>query len=54
MHYSTSTNFSIILFVFLSSIAFNNRIENLTHNKILGGHEAVPLLPAGRAGHDIS
>ena len=29
MHYSTSTDFSITLFVF-SSLAFNNRIENLT------------------------
>ena len=39
MHYSTSAIFSITLFGFLSSLAFNNRIENLTlisNNKISG------------------
>ena len=30
MHYSISTDFSITLFGFLSSLDFNNRIENLT------------------------
>ena len=57
MHYSTSAAFSITLFSFLSFLAFNNRIENLTLiPKFLGapcfrgGPEAVPLLPAGRAG----
>ena len=30
MQYSISTEFSITLFGFLSSLAFNNRIENLT------------------------
>ena len=58
MHYSTRALFLITLFGFLSSLAFNNRIENLTliSNKtflrapIFGGPEAVPLLPAGRAG----
>ena len=30
MHYSISTEFSITLFGFLSSLAFNNRIENLS------------------------
>ena len=64
MHYSTSAVFSITLFVFLCSLVFNNRIENLTlisNNKISGapyfrgggGPEAVPLLPAGRAGPDL-
>ena len=54
MHYFISTDFSITLFGFLSSLAFNNRIENLTLITKLplfsGGPEAVPLLPAGRAG----
>ena len=64
MHYSTNAVFSIALFGFLSSLVFNNRIENLTlisNNKISGapyfrggGAEAVPLLPAGRAGPDRS
>ena len=30
MHYFTSTDYSITLFGFLYSLAFNNRIENLT------------------------
>ena len=62
MHYSISTAFSIALLGFLSSLAFNNRIENLTlipkfrgphifgGPLFSGGPEAVPLLPAGRAG----
>ena len=57
MHYSTSTYFSITLLDFLSSLAFNNRIDNLTlitkfREPLFsgGGAEAVPLLPAGRAG----
>ena len=50
---------SITLFGFLSSLAFNNRIEKFnTNNKISGGPyfqggpgpEAVPLLPPSRAG----
>ena len=64
-HYSTSTAFSITLLGFLSSLAFNNQIENLTlipkfrgppyfrgGPLFSGGPEAVPLLPAGRAGPD--
>ena len=65
MHYSTSAVFSITLFGFLFSLALNNRIENLTlisNNKISGdpyfrgggGFEAVPLLPAGRAGPKLN
>ena len=64
MHYSISTDFSITLFGFLSSLAFNNRIENLTlitkfRGPLFsggplffggGGPEAVPLLPPSRAG----
>ena len=56
MHYSISTDNSITLFGFLSSLAFNNRIENLTlitnfrGPLFSGGPEAVPLLPPGRAG----
>ena len=64
MHYSIITDFSITLFGFLSSLAFNNRIENLTlitkfrgapifrggHICLGGGPEAVPLLPPSRAG----
>ena len=60
---AVSTAFSITLFGFLSSLAFNNRIENLTlipkfrggpyfrgRGLFSGGPEAVPLLSAGRAG----
>ena len=70
MHYSTSAVFSITLFGFLCSLVFNNRIENLTliSNNIIsggplfsegppifgGGPEAVPLLPAGRAGPEYN
>ena len=55
----TSTAFLITLFGFLSSLDFNNRIENLTlMTKNFGGPlfsggggpEAVPLLPPSRAG----
>ena len=55
MHYTISTEFSITLYGFLFSLAFNNRIENLTlitkfwGPLFSGGPEAVPLLPAGRA-----
>ena len=58
MHYFISTELSITLFGFLSSLAFNNRIENLTlitkfrwaPPLFSGDPEAVPVLPAGRAG----
>ena len=55
MYYFTITDFSITLFCFLSSLAFNSRIENLTlitkfrGPLFSGGPEAVPLLPPGRA-----
>ena len=54
---------SITLFGFLSSLAFNNRIEKFnTNNKISGGPyfqggpgpEAVPLLPPSRAGPECT
>ena len=60
MHYSISTDFLITLFGFLSSLGFNNRIENLTlitkfrWAPFFGGGwgpEAVPLLSPSRAGH---
>ena len=58
MHYSISTDFSITLFGFLSSLAFNNRIEKLTLITKFrgppifggGGPDAVLLLPEDRAG----
>ena len=56
MHYTISTEFLITLFGFLFSLAFNNRIENLTlitkfrGPLFSGGLETVPLLSAGRAG----
>ena len=65
IHNSISTDFSITLFGFLSSLAFNNRIENLTLITKFGGPyflkgplyfvgpEAVPLLPPSRAGPEI-
>ena len=65
MNNFTSTNFFVTLFGFLSSLDFNNRIENLTlmtkfrgapyfQRRPLGGGvpEAVPLLPPSRAGPD--
>ena len=56
--YIISTDFSITLFGFLFSLAFNNRIENLTLMTKFrgppigggGGPETMPLLPAGGAG----
>ena len=63
MYYFTSTDFVITLFGFLSSLDFNNRIENLTLMTkfrgapyfrggplFSGGPEAVPLLLPSRAG----
>ena len=63
MYYFTSTDILITLFGYLSSLDFNNRIENLTLMiKFRGAHifgrgplfgggtEAVPLLPPSRAG----
>ena len=63
MNYSISTDFSITSFGFLFSLACDNRIENLTLMTkfrgapylrggpyFRGDPEAVPLLPAGRAG----
>ena len=56
MYYFTSTDFLITLFGYLSSLDFNNRIENLTlmtkfrGPPIFGGPEAVPLLHPSRAG----
>ena len=51
-NFSISTDFSITLFGFLSSLALNNRIENLTlmikfrgGALFSGGPKAVPLLP---------
>ena len=57
MYYFTSTDFLITLFGYISSLDFNNRIENLTLMTkfrdaplFSGGPEAVPLLPPSRAG----
>ena len=62
MYFLSSSDFLITLFGFISSLAFNNRIENLilmtkfrgppTFGGPLfsGGPEAVPLLPPSRAG----
>ena len=70
MYYFTSTDFLITLFGYLSSLDFNNRIENLTLRikfrmpPIFGGggayfrgaSEAVPLLPPSgtRPGYAIT
>ena len=64
MYCFTSTDFLITLFGYLSSLDFNNLIENLTLMTKFrgppfswgprfvggGGAEAVPLLPPSRAG----
>ena len=67
MYFFTSSDFLITLFGFISSLAFNNRIENLILMTKFrgppllsgaplfsggGGPEAVPLLPPSRAGPD--
>ena len=67
IYYFTSTDFLITLFGYLSSLDFNNRIENLTlmtkfrgppifGGPLFGGGEpeAVPLWPPSRSGPEYN